>query len=49
VVYPKLLEEYGITDPESFFRETGMGKQLFADVVPFLTKLRERHPVLQEQ
>lgn len=41
VVYPKLLEEYGITDAKKFFIDAGMGKQIFPDVVPFFQKLRQ--------
>ncbi len=41
VVYPKLLEEYGITDPQAFFINAGMSEQLYDDVVPFFIKLRE--------
>ena len=41
MAYPKLLEEFGITDPETFFREAGMWQQLFSDVVTFLTKVKE--------
>jgi len=46
LVYPKLLEEYGITDPKEFFITAGMPNQLFEDVVPFFIKLRE-HPEIQ--
>jgi FMN phosphatase YigB (HAD superfamily) len=46
VVYPKLLEEYGITDPQAFFINAGMSEQLYDDVVPFFIKLRE-HPEIQ--
>lgn len=41
VVYPKLLEEYGITDPEEFFINAGIPNQLYDDVVPFFIKLRK--------
>lgn len=41
VVYPKLLEEYGITDPKQFFINAGLPNQLYDDVVPFFIKLRE--------
>lgn len=41
VVYLKLLEEYGITDPLAFFREAGMGQQLFPDVVNFLKGIQQ--------
>lgn len=41
VVYPKLLEEYGITNPHDFFINAGMPNQLYDDVVPFFIKLRE--------
>lgn len=41
VVYPKLLEEYGILDPKEFFINAGMPNQLYDDVVPFFIKLRE--------
>jgi hypothetical protein len=41
VVYPKLLEEYGITDAKEFFINAGMSNQLYDDVVPFFIKLRE--------
>lgn len=41
VVYPKLLEEYGITNPQAFFINAGMTEQLYDDVVPFFIKLRE--------
>lgn len=46
VVYPKLLEEYGITDPQDFFINAGMSEQLYDDVVPFFIKLRE-YPEIQ--
>ena len=41
VVYPKLLEEYGITDARKFFIDAGMDKQIFPDVVSFFQKLRQ--------
>ncbi len=41
VVYPKLLEEYGITNPHDFFINAGIPNQLYDDVVPFFIKLRE--------
>ncbi len=41
IAYPKLLEEYGIENPEIFFREAGLGNQLFPDTVSFLKSLQE--------
>jgi hypothetical protein len=41
VVYPKLLEEYGITDPKEFFINAGLPNQLYDDVAPFFIKLHE--------
>lgn len=41
VVYPKLLEEYGITNPREFFINAGLPNQLYDDVTPFFIKLRE--------
>lgn len=41
MVYPKLLEEYGITDSKEFFINAGIPNQLYDDVVPFFIKLRE--------
>ncbi len=41
VDYPKLLEEYGITDSKEFFINAGIPNQLYDDVVPFFIKLRE--------
>lgn len=40
VVYPKLLEEYEIANPEEFFVNARMPEQLYSDVVPFFIKLR---------
>lgn len=45
VVYPKLLEEYGIVDPKEFFINAGMPNQLYNDVVPFFIKLREHSEI----
>ncbi len=39
LVYRKLLEELQIKKPEEFFISAGMPKQLFPDVIPFLTKI----------
>ena len=41
VVYPKLLEEYGITDARKFFIDAGMDKQIFPDVIRFFQKLQQ--------
>lgn len=41
VVYPKLLEEYWITNAKEFFINAGMPNQIYDDVVPFFIKLRE--------
>lgn len=46
VVYPKLLEEYWITNAKEFFINAGMPNQLYDDVVPFFIKLRE-HPEIK--
>lgn len=40
-VYPKLLEEYWITNAKEFFINAGMPNQVYDDVVPFFIKLRE--------
>lgn len=41
VMYPKLLDEYGITDTRKFFIDAGMDKQIFPDVIWFFQKLRQ--------
>ncbi len=45
LVYQKLIEELQIKNPEQFFINNWMPKQLFPDVIPFLKSLQMRKDI----